>query len=229
VIGIPIELRLDDAQERALPVFNDAERRVIEGVPELRPFAALTVAQVKGLLWALGEYAARPHFAARWTRGSSSVCTHPDALRRHDLLCRFWVARHGSWRRPGEPDNDLDDVVVPLPDSARLAFGEATRQRVSLFKYACGLEFLTVNELCVLLGRLVRYVAVAQPMPEADCIPREGPARMMHAHNRLLAFPRQLFTEEEMATAVKTLVRNLWQRSRSGRALLTEPLPPIAE
>ena len=186
--------------ERGRPIFGEREREALAHDGVLGGFGSLTGAHIIGLLAVLGEYARRTGTCAEPWRGTvGDAWSHPEAMERHDALCRCFWTPIGVSGRVADLD-PLRDAGIDLPEPGRHAFPANSRERLAVYIYIKRLGQLSIRDVCVLLSRVRAYADVAKPMPGLDRVWLESPRRRIHAHNLLLEFASRPFTFQEFIT-----------------------------
>jgi hypothetical protein len=144
----------------------------------------LTKQQLTGLLWALGEYAIRvgPDYTPEGVADPELVEAH------RSLVGFYWRARVSPWSQ-----------APPI-------FDPREQKDLSLHKYIGGLEGINKQELRLLLVALGRYSTTASAMKVPSRV-LGGVARIVHAHNALLAFGDRPFTQDEFGESVRAVLR----------------------
>jgi len=166
-------------------VFDFAERNALESSPDLSLYRSLTSDQVIGLLDACGNYFARrpdsepEELPFTTTPGSDVVAAHRDLVHVYRR-----VAVDG-------------EVSSSHGGGATFVFSEAEQQSLRLHKYVGGCERITHKQLLDLLTAVHAYSTVAADIPLR---PERGFAltnRYFHAHNSVIRFGREPFTDAE--------------------------------
>jgi hypothetical protein len=170
-------------------VFELEERKAIARDPELSLYDSLTSDQVIGLLDACGNYFAR-RAGLEPDELPFATSALPDAVAAHrDLVLAYQrVATEGA--------QSTDDPLV---------FSEDEQRSLRLHKYVRGCERITHKRLLDLLEAVHAYSLVGTPMPMKSSSRQlfrtrslgVGMNRYFHAHNWVIRFGKQPFTDAE--------------------------------
>jgi len=155
----------------------------------LRPYLAITRAQLVGLLSALGEYAIRVGLKP-WPLDGKDKSDPEIAWRCCAVVAFYW------WDYPRRNPRPPGEFV----------FDEADRRNLARHKYVGGNEGITKEETVRFLEALGRYTAIAHSFQQYFG-EFEGHVRAIHAHNALLSFRERPFTQEEFIASVHAVVR----------------------
>jgi hypothetical protein len=198
-------------------IFDPQEATLLAHDPDFRPYVSITADHVLGLLAALGEYALRVGDTPPSDILQPGRATSAAALQCHKALVEFWSDRYNPWSTSSEPS-----LAFRLAHGVSAVLGERKvfddRQRAELvFKNMKGLEEISVGELCALLKTLECYAQTARTLPELTQL--EGVARLIHAHNRLIAFRDRPFTFDEFRCSLRAVLERV-RRARPNGPLI---------
>jgi hypothetical protein len=191
------------------PIFGAAEQESIQwNHHDVRPYAAITKAQLLGLLTALGEYTVRAEMTL-----PAMITKDPELAEKHRLLLEF-PRRHAfihQYRRAhvaGSLPNERHRKVPPfIADALPDEFVFNHDERAMLWnKYNNTFKDITKQELLYLLGALARY-SIKAPRIEQVLGPMTGIVRMIHAHNALLSFADMPFTTDEFWESANAVLK----------------------
>jgi hypothetical protein len=168
------------------PIFEPQEQESLKTNQYVRPYAAITKAQLVGLLSALGEYACRAGLYELAVRGA--VSSSPESAEKNRALLDF-----RGW-------SDTSNAL-----SCQLVFDTQERTTLSLDKYAGGYVGVSKRDVLNLLEALERY-SLSAPRIEQVFGPMVGLVRMIHAHNALVRFREKPFTQDEFGESVRAVL-----------------------
>jgi len=168
---------------QSIDVFDSQERERLAADEQLSIYRDLTTDHVMGLLDAWANYLIRRIGSEPQQVGWQSLPAPPQVGAAHRDLVELGRRLYLEGQRAPNQDDEY-------------VFSEAERENLRLYKYTRGSEHLTHRQLLDLLRAVRAYTAVATMQPlMTDQMTMFN--RGIHAHNWVVRFGQEPFTDEE--------------------------------
>ena len=169
------------------PAFSLTQRTTLEADEATRPYAAISKAQLLGLLVAFGDCFA-----------GGGVGVALDASESTRQLHGFLQSWYRHWSLPWR-------ARYAGPDAA-FFFTPHERQCIARHKYLKGFDALDADSLLAFVKAIAHYSLSAASVPLYAPVPHSTLNRGPHAHNALIAFRSRPFTERDFTRSIGVFV-----------------------